>query len=319
MANKLSPHDRFVRSLMTNPRVIREFFTTHLPVRIKDLIDLDSIQPQKDSFVDDKLRLQIADLLYSVNIKGETGYVYLLMEHASSPDRLLPLRMLKYVIAVMEHHLKKAKSRKLPFVYPFILYTGSKAYPYSLDLFELFGKQKELARDTLLAPCSLLDLTQVSDTEFEKYLWFGTMALVAKHIHDPDIIPFMHKLTRTLKILDENGESSYIYTVMSYIVETAEISSQAELFKAVQNLESLNEEKIMTLAEQWKQEGFQKGVLAGMEKGMEEGIQTGIEKGLHQASHSIALNLLKAGMNSEQIAQATGLLLEEILALDRKF
>ncbi len=314
MANNLSPHDRFVRSLMTNPQVIKEFFTTHLPAHIKDLIDLDSIQPQKDSFVDDKLRLQIADLLYSVNIQGETGYVYLLMEHASSADKMLPLRMLKYVIAVMEHHLKKEKSKKLPFVYPFILYTGSKAYPYSLDLFDLFGDQKALARDTLLSPCSLLDLTQVSDAEFDKYLWFGTMALVAKHIHDPDIIPFMHKLTRTLKILDEKGESSYIYTIMSYIVETAEISSQSELFRAVQDLESLNEEKIMTLAEQWKQEGFQKGIQTGMEKG----IQKGREEGLYQASHNIALNFLKLSIGVDQISQATGLSLKEIEALKKQ-
>lgn len=97
--NRLSPHDRFVRSLMTNPKVIREFFETHLPREMREAIDLTSIQPQKESFIDDKLRVQIADLLYAVHVNGEPGFIYLLIEHQSSPDKLLPFRLLKYMTA----------------------------------------------------------------------------------------------------------------------------------------------------------------------------------------------------------------------------
>src|SRR3546814_1560203 len=93
--SRISPHDRYIRSMMTNPKVIQEFFESNLPQEIKEVIDFSSITPRKDSFIDDKLRLQIADILFSVKFRGELGYLYLLLEHASTPDMMLPFRMLK--------------------------------------------------------------------------------------------------------------------------------------------------------------------------------------------------------------------------------
>src|SRR3546814_642677 len=94
--NKLSPHDRYIRSVFTNSKVIREFFGANLPEKVKEAIDLKKIAPQKDSFIDDKLKLKISDILFATKFNNEDGYLYVLMEHASSPDRLLPLRLVKY-------------------------------------------------------------------------------------------------------------------------------------------------------------------------------------------------------------------------------
>ena len=73
----LSPHDRYFRHVLNIPQVSHEFFAKHLPPEVLAAIDLSSLTPQ----VDDKLKLQIADLLYSVNFHGEPGYVYLLITH----------------------------------------------------------------------------------------------------------------------------------------------------------------------------------------------------------------------------------------------
>lgn len=191
MTKKLSPHDRFTRSLMSNPKVAEEFFKKNLPAHIQKAIDFSSLKLQKESYIDDNLKLQIADLLCSVEFNGQPGFLYLLLEHASKPDPLLPFRMLKYMVSIQDHHLKVTKTNKLPLVYPLILYTGEKPYTYSMDLFDLFpSEERALAKETLTSPYHLIDLTQVSDEELKQYLWFGTMALVLKHIHDSDILPF---------------------------------------------------------------------------------------------------------------------------------
>ena len=65
---------------MTNKTVVRKFFEAHLPENIKNILDFSSIEPQKDSFIDDKLRLKIADLLYEAKFNGQTGFVYLLLD-----------------------------------------------------------------------------------------------------------------------------------------------------------------------------------------------------------------------------------------------
>ena len=100
--NRLNPHDRFTRTMMTNQKVVREFFEVHLPKNIKNILDFSSIQPLKDSFIGDKLRLKIADLLYEVEFNGETGFIYILLEHASTPQEILPFRMLKYMTKIMD-------------------------------------------------------------------------------------------------------------------------------------------------------------------------------------------------------------------------
>lgn len=209
--SKLFPHDRFVKSLMSNKRVAREFFETHIPQNIQKDIDFNTLELQKSSFINDKLKMQEADLLYSVQIQKKPGYFYLLLEHASTPDKMLPYRMIKYMIAIMDAHLEKSKSKTLPFIFPLILYTGAKPYKYSNDLFDLFKEHKELARDTLFTPYPLIDLTQVRDEELKKYAYFGTMALLAKHIHDKDILPIFKDMLYLLKELEKRGELEYIY------------------------------------------------------------------------------------------------------------
>ena len=44
MAKHISPHDRFFRSIMAKPKVIKEFFINYLPERIRSQIDPNKIQ-----------------------------------------------------------------------------------------------------------------------------------------------------------------------------------------------------------------------------------------------------------------------------------
>jgi hypothetical protein len=125
---------------------------------------------------------------------------------------------LKYMTAIMDHHLTKTASQKLPVIYPLILYTGEQPFKHSMDLFDLFGSEKTLAKDILTNPYQLIDLTQVSDDVLKQYLWFGTAALVAKHIQDQDILPTLREILSILKILEKEGEESYIYVRHSYAV-----------------------------------------------------------------------------------------------------
>lgn len=304
MTKKLSPHDRFTRSLMTHPKVVEEFFKANLPKPIQKAIDFSSLKAQKESFIDDNLKLQIADLLYSVKFNGQPGFLYLLIEHASKPDPLLPFRMLKYMVAIMDHHLKAKKGNKLPFIYPMVLYTGEKPYAHSMDLFDLFPpEEKELAKETLTSPYHLIDLTKVSDEELKQYLWFGTMALTLKHIHDSDILPFFEGLLEFLKQLEKQGEESYIYSVITYMVGVGETPNQEDFLKAVKKLESISEEKIMTLAEYF------------IERYKPEVLKRRTEKDRKERDIEIAKTLLLKGISIEIISETTNLPKEEIKKL----
>ena len=79
-------HDSFIKKAMSNPKVARAFFKCHLPSRIQEKIDFDTLAMQKDSFVDNTLGISFADMLFTVRFGKETGYLYLLVEHQSKAD-----------------------------------------------------------------------------------------------------------------------------------------------------------------------------------------------------------------------------------------
>ena len=61
----------------------------------------------------------------------------------------------------------------------------------------------------------------------------------------------------------------------------------------------------------------EKGLKKGMEKGMEKGIEKGIEKGEKKKSKKIALKLLARNFPLDEIADLTGLSIEEIKELEQ--
>ena len=294
--NRLSPHDRYIRSIFTIPKIAREFFEAHLPEKVKEAIDLNTIEPQKDSFIDDKLKQQISDILFATKFNNEEGYIYCLLEHASTPDKMLPLRLVKYMSAIIDQHLKKSESNKLPIIYPLVLYTGQKPFPYSTDLFELYGANQDLAREIMGRPYKIVDLTQASDEELKKYFWFGAAALIAKHIKDPDILPTLKVAIDLFRKIESLGEKQYIeeyiYVTLSYVVEAAEIKDKEAFIETIRKgLTEINEDKIMTLAEQWKQEGLEKGRL------------------------EIARSMILKGFDTQIIMEVTGLSQEQVSEL----
>ncbi|MFA6409240.1 MAG: Rpn family recombination-promoting nuclease/putative transposase [Gammaproteobacteria bacterium] len=282
-----TPHDRFFRSTMTHPTVIREFFTEHLPAHIKKTLDFNSIKPLKDSFVNDKLRLQITDLLYSASFNNRPGYLYLLVEHQSTPNQLMPFRLLKYTIDIIDQHLTKHGGTKLPVVYPMVFYNGQKPYKYSTDLFDLFEEDKDLALKIFWKPFDLIDLTQIPDERFKDHLMFGVAAKVMKHIYDKDFLLFFKILIQELRRLESLGEDKYIYTVLSYIAQASESSKEKFIEITRTGLVDPNEEKIMTIAEQFRQEG----------------VQVGQEK----AFQAVATELRRTGLSSKEVEKVINL------------
>jgi predicted transposase/invertase (TIGR01784 family) len=61
--------------------------------------------------------------------------------------------------------------------------------------------------------------------------------------------------------------------------------------------------------------GLQKGWKKGKQEGKQEGRQQGRQEGKQEGKQEIALNLLKVGMSVDQVAQVTGLTIEQVRQL----
>jgi len=309
MAHKhLSSHDHFFRAAMAEPKVVKEFFQAHLPAKIQKIISWDSIQLQKESYIDDKLKLQITDMLYATDLDNRTGYIYLLIEHQSSADKLMPFRLLKYMIAILENHLRQTNEKQLPLIYPMVFFTGKHASNHSTNIFELFGEQRELAKDIFLKPYHLIDLTKLSDKQLKEYLWSGVMARSMKHIYDTDIVPCLKNMLNELQTIEKQDGMGYIYTILSYLVNTGETKDRDEFVETVKlGFTEPIGDKVMTIAQQFREEGIIAGRMAGLNEGRIEGLIEG--------KVEIAIKLIKRNMDIDEIVALTGLSRNEIYEL----
>ncbi|MFA6408949.1 MAG: hypothetical protein WCW01_02070 [Gammaproteobacteria bacterium] len=99
---------------------------------------------------------------------------------------------------------------------------------------------------------------------------------------------------------------SYIYSTLSYIIEAGSIHQPEEFKEIIKNgLSDVDEEKIMTISEYYKQ------------KGLESGIQQGLQTGQEKALQTVATKLLKEGEHINRITRLTGLPKDTIKAIQR--
>jgi predicted transposase/invertase (TIGR01784 family) len=311
--NKINfPHDHYFKSMMVKPKIIKEFFQQYLPVEIKNLLNFATIKHQNSSYISDELKKQEADLLFSVKMNNnQPGYIYILLEHQSTPDKFLAFRILKYMVSIMEDHLKKNKNQELPVIYPLVFYTGSKEYTYAADLFDLFGGNKKIAMDIMYKPFHLIDLNKISDEKLQLSLLFGVVARILKHAHEKNAVDFLKTVMKDLRTIANLEGIEYIYATITYVINTYDISRD-DFTKIIKNeLPFVSEEKIMTIAEQYRQEGVQQGLNQGMQQGIIQGLQQGYQKGEHigkeKALKNVALKLLGSGMAVDQTSAITGL------------
>lgn len=317
MGKALSPHDHFFRTAMSEHRVAKPFFEQHLPEAIRKIIDLDTLQLKNESFIDPQLKLSITDMLFSADFAGKPGYLYLLQEHRSTPNRWQAFTMLVYIVQIMQYHRKQIKKQKgkkeqyLPLVYPIVFFNGAVTYPYSTDLLDLFDHPRELVQQILFHPFQLIDLSTISDKALKINTWPSILHIVMKHIHSSDILPYMEGLANALREVDQEEGEDYLTAVFNYVFTASETRNLDSLLKVAQeNLSTNLREGVMTIAKQLEERGRQKGWQEGRHEGWQEGEIT--------KAKNIAIRGLEQGMTIDQIVRLTDLPFEIVRNLEKE-
>ena len=87
MASINNPHDKFFKELFSRRESAIDFLQHYLPPEVSSLLEISTLSPVKDSFIDEQFQEQFSDLLYQVEFRERgTLFVYILFEHKSYPD-----------------------------------------------------------------------------------------------------------------------------------------------------------------------------------------------------------------------------------------
>jgi predicted transposase/invertase (TIGR01784 family) len=121
---------KFTFSQVANAASMLRFL---LPPGLVALIDFSTLALCPGSFVNEELNERHTDLLFSAKIAGRDAFIYVLFEHQSSFDPLMPFRLLCYMVRIWEAHLKAhPDAKQFPVIVPVVLHhseTGWKADP----------------------------------------------------------------------------------------------------------------------------------------------------------------------------------------------
>jgi len=229
----------------------------HLPADLRAICNLGTLKLENGSFVEENLRQYFSDILYSLKtVDGDKGYVQVLIEHQSSPDKHMAFRMIRYAVAAMQSHLD-AGHQKLPLVIPVLFYTGiTSPYPYSTNWLEGFA-DPELAKNLYSSDFPLVDITVIPDEEIMEHRSMAALTLLQKHIHQRNLTVLMDKFVTLL--LTDYLDSPQVNALMNYIIQAGETANAETFIRELALRVPQHGDELMTIAQQLEQKGMQKG------------------------------------------------------------
>ena len=296
MSNIPQPHDKIVKASFENPVLCREFVERMLPEEVKAVVDLNHIHRENVNFLGTELEETACDILFRTTFSGRPGYLYLAVEHQSTPDRTMPLRLWKYVIQIWEAHARQyPDDRTLPLVYPCVFYSGEQTYNHPLDLIELFStSDRDLARKILYQPFPFIDAKRDA-FDPEQHPWFSLLAALfenqrAARNHPDHFTPSEHfiqcfiQLDDRYNLLDDKSPYyGYYERMLTYLTDGGESISYEAFFALMETqLPTEKRSKMESFSEHFTNKGREAGIQAGIEIGTNKGREAGIQIGINQ-------------------------------------
>ncbi len=307
-------HDAFFKQVFSQLAHARELIQRYAPPEVVGLLNLDTLERMETSFVDDELKQHFADLAFRAHtIAGGETYICLLFEHKSYPERWVALQLLRYILLVWEFEHKQGR-KKLPVVFPLVVYHGRQKWRVRRDLHGLVDLKDlaDLARYVPSFEYHLFDLTALDDTQISGVGLVDVALGAMKHIFDARILRVIEQILQNFRAMPVDQRRAALEVVLRYIMSSAETLDKGQFVQLVEDSKYDIEarEDVMTLAQQLilegelrgKQvgllEGKQVGLIEGELRGKQVGLLEGKQMGLLIGRMEVALRLFRRKFKS---------------------
>jgi hypothetical protein len=144
-------HDALFKKTFAVPEHALDLMRQQLPAQLVAALDPGSLQEDPSHYIDDALAETRSDVLYTATLRGAPVLIYVLIEHQSTQDPLMPFRLLRYVVRIWERWVAAATAASgvaptaLPPVIPFVLHQGPRPWSTARSLAELVPLPDALA------------------------------------------------------------------------------------------------------------------------------------------------------------------------------
>ena len=315
------PHDLFARYTFGHPERAAAELRAVLPAHVVSQVDWTSLRREPGSVVDPELRESESDLLFSARLHtGQRLLLYVLLEHQSTVDGWMALRMLRYVVRQVERWRQEhPESVLLPLIIPLVMYHGQEGTwtaPRKVeDLFALPEEEEERWRALVPRFEYLLDdltaereeaLSARPGPPLARLAW-----LVLRHGRSGELARKLPEWVALFAQVQEGPEGAeHLVVIIRYLLwvgdETVQEAARGVLHSVLD--EQRAEELMRSYGEQL------------IERGLQQGLARGREEGRQQGRAEYILRILAArGVHVDEAARQRILTCTDAAALDRWF
>ncbi|HIE29526.1 TPA: hypothetical protein EYP66_19830 [Candidatus Poribacteria bacterium] len=274
-------------------------------------LDFSKLEKLPQSFIPDNLRKQESDLLFLVPFHDEETdkvrevVVYILIEHQSTPDRVMNFRLLFYMLQIWDSQRRAWLNEKIPKgqwnfrpILPIVFYTGEQSWAKLLSMAELMDLPKALERfvphhDTLFLNLKTKPKEElIADGHPFGYLLQVIQKENATKEEVTEAIELAVKHFDSFPSEQQNQWAKLMYYLVLLIRHRRGSDEQDELISVVK--ESIYEHKRREEVEEMGRTAAQELI----EQGIAQGIAQGIEQGIIQSKQEDLLELMKVKFDS---------------------
>ena len=278
--NVNNEHDKIFRKILSEKTEAVKFINEHL----KTKLNVEVLEKYNTNYISSELKNQEADIVYKIKNKEE----FILIEHQSKIDYEIPLRILKYQVAIIESAINnkklKRKDYKYPLVRTIVLYTGKRKWNAKNFIEEM---QLEPTEGTKVGfgKYKIVDVDEYSPkTLLENNSFITKAMLIEKAKNNEEIALYIDEI---IEEINKNAEeySQNIKEILLIILNQIlkkKIGEEKtnELIKKINNGGDKDMMAVFETIEEDNKRIYRKGkkdgILQGMNRGMAQGISQGI-------------------------------------------
>ena len=261
-------------------------------------LDFSTLEKVSGSYVSDDLRTREDDVIWRVRHQDTWLYIYLLIEFQSSIDRYMAIRIMVYIGLLYQDLIKSgelSEDRRLPPVFPLVLYNGEKRWDAATELKDLIVSLPgglEDYRPSL--KYLLLDEGSYAHEQLVPLKNLVAAIFRLENARSPDeIVEVISHLMDWLQGPEQTRiRRSFTIWIKRVLLAADPDPASAESLNDLTEIKTMLRQRVSEWTREWEQQGWTKGMEKGLEKGMEKGIEQGLEEGVEKGEKSLLIRLV---------------------------
>ena len=312
-------HDTGYKELFSYPEFVQQLIEGFAPAEMAELMDFSTLKNHSGNYITPLFEEKFEDVVWSVEVtwQGITQdvFLYILLEFQSRVDRTMPIRLMHYVACFYDHLLKNGTTtphKGLPPVLPIVLYNGSERWTARQDIYDMVHPEPPAFLQVYQPHLRyyLVDEGRYTDEELNlrQTPLSGVFSIENASM---DRKGLQQAVDRIVAIIQADPHKERIDKII-----TRWLKRHLQRLGAEVNLDQLNSlvedkdmlaENLENWAQQERREEREK-VLQEAEQRVREAEKRALEEKRETVRHLLAFGVL----SDEQIAEATGLAVDEI-------